>query len=424
MNVAGVERREGSPDRILLVVTPNADYGRDVRERLNRDWTVHEAASGAAALSLLQQVEVDVLLLDRWLPDLDSEELVLLLRQRYAELQLFELDSQTRELLEPAADQPGVNIELARSVAEKLQRGPARLAPLAADAGAISPLPAPAQNEALCRPLPGMSGQSEAMQRIYRLVRLVAARDTAVLLTGESGTGKELLAQSVHQLSRRASQPLVIVNCAAIPESLLEAELFGYVRGAFTGAMQARIGRIHAAHRGTLFLDEIGELPLSMQSKLLRFLQNGEVQRLGSTDVFQVDVRVIAATNVNLLQRAAEGQFRQDLYYRLCTFPIDLPPLRQRRDDILLLAQAFLEQLAAAAGQTPPALHPTMGRLLQSYNWPGNVRELQHTIERAYILAEAAPELTPEHFPFLLQQFQLKEILAEGAEFGPDRAFS
>src|ERR1700743_2595794 len=174
-----------------------------------------------------------------------------------------------------------------------------------------------------------MIGSSRAMEQVYRLVQMVAARDTTVLVTGETGTGKELVAGAVHALSKRAKHPFVVVNCAAIPESLLEAELFGHARGAFTGAVQSRLGRIHVAQGGTLFLDEVGELPLSMQAKLLRFLQSGEVQRLGSSDVFQVDVRVIAATNATLLERVAAGTFRQDLYYRLAVFPIHLPPLRE-----------------------------------------------------------------------------------------------
>ena len=165
--------------------------------------------------------------------------------------------------------------------------------------------------------LAGLVGSSPAMQRVFHLVRRVAPRDTAVLLTGETGTGKEVIARAIHDLSSRASRPLVTVNCAAIPEALLESELFGHTRGAFTGAVQSRLGRIHAAQGGTLFLDEVGDMPPGLQAKLLRFLENGEVQRLGSSDVFRVDVRVIAATNANLSDRIAEKQFREDLFYRL-----------------------------------------------------------------------------------------------------------
>jgi transcriptional regulator with GAF, ATPase, and Fis domain len=226
---------------------------------------------------------------------------------------------------------------------------------------------------------------------------LVIPRDTTVLIIGETGTGKELMARAIHDLSPRARQPFVIVNCAAIPETLLESELFGYSRGAFTGAFQSRLGRIHAAHGGTLFLDEVGGLPLGMQGKLLRFLQEGEVQRLGSADVFRVDVRVIAATNVDLARATAEGRFNNALYYRLCVFPIQLPPLRQRREDILPLATHFLESLCRKAAVPRKSIPSEVAGALEAHSWPGNVRELKHTIERAFILSENMSALCSEH---------------------------
>jgi transcriptional regulator with GAF, ATPase, and Fis domain len=186
--------------------------------------------------------------------------------------------------------------------------------------------------------LAGMIGTSAKMLHVYRLARLVAPRDTAVLIVGATGTGKELLAREIHQLSKRSRGPFVVVNCAAIPEALLEAELFGFTRGAFTGAFQSRLGRVQSAHGGTLLLDEVGELPLSMQAKLLRFVQEGEVQRLGSAAIVRVDARLIASTNADLLQRVRQNRFREDLYYRLAVFPLDLPRLRDRADDILPLA--------------------------------------------------------------------------------------
>ena len=182
-------------------------------------------------------------------------------------------------------------------------------------------------------PLPGMLGHSPSLRQVYRLTRLVAPRLTTVLVTGETGTGKELVARAVHALSPRRERPFVVINCAAIPEPLLEAELFGYNRGAFTGAIQSRAGRIQMAHGGTLLLDEVGDLPLSMQAKLLRFLQEGEVQRLGSSDTLHVDARVTAATNADLARLVKEGRLRDDLYYRLAVFPIEIDPLRSRRED-------------------------------------------------------------------------------------------
>jgi transcriptional regulator with GAF, ATPase, and Fis domain len=221
------------------------------------------------------------------------------------------------------------------------------------------------------------------------------------LITGETGTGKELVARGIHQISSRAKNPFVVVNCAAIPEQLLEAELFGHARGAFTGAVQSRLGRIHVAHGGTLFLDEVGELPLSMQAKLLRFLQDGEVQRLGSSDVFKVDVRVISATNVNLLRCVKEKQFRQDFYYRLAVFPLELPPLRERRDDIVPLAEHFLIGFSEQSPAPAKKLSSSAAAILRQHRWPGNVRELQHAVERAFILAGNETQLRSAHFSML-----------------------
>jgi transcriptional regulator with GAF, ATPase, and Fis domain len=247
--------------------------------------------------------------------------------------------------------------------------------------------------------LPGMIGTSVAMQEVYRLTRMVSKRDTTVLITGETGTGKELVAEAVHKLSPRAKQPFVVVNCAAIPEALLEAELFGHARGAFTGAVQSRLGKIHAAQGGTLFLDEIGELPLAMQAKLLRFLQSGEVQRLGSADLHRVDVRVICATNVNLGALVEAKQFRMDLYYRLEVFPIGLPSLQERGGDIEKLADHFLALLGEESGMPGKRLSEDAVALLKRRAWPGNVRELQHAMERAFILSGEELLLEAEHFP-------------------------
>jgi transcriptional regulator with GAF, ATPase, and Fis domain len=264
--------------------------------------------------------------------------------------------------------------------------------------------------EKLAEPLPGMIGSGRAMQNVYRMVRMVATRDTTVLVTGETGTGKELVAEAIHKLSPRARQPFVVVNCAAIPEALLEAELFGHARGAFTGAVQSRLGRIHVAQGGTLFLDEVGELPLSMQSKLLRFLQNGEVQRLGSPDVYRVDVRVVCATNVRLLELVQAKQFRLDLYYRLAIFPIVVPPLRDRMEDIESLANHFLAGLAADIKVTPRTLKESALQFLQHAHWNGNVRELQHAVERAFILAGNETHFGAEHFQPFREDSQLREI--------------
>jgi transcriptional regulator with GAF, ATPase, and Fis domain len=240
--------------------------------------------------------------------------------------------------------------------------------------------------------LRGMIGDSEPMRRVYELTHMVARRDTTVLVSGESGTGKDMIAQAIHLISLRQTQPFIVINCAAIPESLLEAELFGYVKGSFTGAVQSRIGRIHAAHMGTLFLDEIGDMPLSLQSKMLRFLEQGEVQRIGGNDNLKVDVRVVAATNADLQSLVKQHLFREDLYYRLAVFPIKLPSLRERVDDIQKLAEAFLAKFCPGAILSPEALG-----VLREHDWPGNVRELRNVLERSSIIIGSEREILPRH---------------------------
>jgi sigma-54-dependent transcriptional regulator len=248
--------------------------------------------------------------------------------------------------------------------------------------------------------LPGMTGHSPSLRRVYRLARLVAPRQTTVLLTGETGTGKELVARALHTLSPRRERPFVVINCAAIPEPLLEAELFGYNRGAFTGAFQSRVGRIQLAQGGSVLLDEVGDLPLSLQAKFLRFLQEGEVQRLGSSDALRIDARIIAATNANLCRLVKEGRFRDDLYYRLAVFPLEIDPLRMRREDIAPLSEHFLNIFCQDAHVPAKTFSAAAARALEQYSWPGNVRELRQVIERAFILAEDQLELQLEHFPW------------------------
>jgi transcriptional regulator with GAF, ATPase, and Fis domain len=233
-------------------------------------------------------------------------------------------------------------------------------------------------------------GQSSALEALARQVELVAPTASTVLILGESGTGKELVAREVHRRSTRASKPLITVNCAAVPRELYESEFFGHARGAFTGALRDRAGRFELANGGTLFLDEVGEIPLELQSKLLRVLQEGELERVGEERTRRVDVRLIAATNRDLLAEAEAGRFRQDLYYRLSVFPIELPPLRRRVEDIPPLAEHFLTLAARKLGRPKPRLTLADAQRLQRYRWPGNVRELQHVIERAVIIADGA----------------------------------
>jgi PAS domain S-box-containing protein len=235
-------------------------------------------------------------------------------------------------------------------------------------------------------------GSSSSLKKVLKNVERVAPTDSTVLITGETGTGKELIARAIHNLSPRKNKPLVKVNCAAIPAGLIESELFGHEKGAFTGALTKKMGRFEVADKGTIFLDEIGELPLDLQSKLLRVLQEGEFERVGGTQTFKVSVRVIAATNRDLEQLSKTGQYRPDLYYRLNVFPIHLPALREREGDIPLLVQYFVRKFAANLGKKIDRIPERMITALQRYQWPGNIRELEHVIERAVILSEG-PEL-------------------------------
>jgi two-component system response regulator FlrC len=242
----------------------------------------------------------------------------------------------------------------------------------------------------------GIVCEDPAFCQVMELVRAVADRDTTVLVTGESGTGKEVVARALHSASPRGSGPYVALNCAAIPESLLESELFGHEKGAFTGATAAHPGMFEQAHGGTLLLDEVGEMAPGLQAKLLRVLETRKVVRLGSTRDREVDVRVIAATNRELEAEVQAGRFRQDLYFRLNVFPIHIPPLRERLADILPLARHFLAILGSSPGRTSPTLSAAAEAALMAYGWPGNVRELQNAVERATILA-GGEVLTPKH---------------------------
>jgi two-component system, NtrC family, response regulator PilR len=246
--------------------------------------------------------------------------------------------------------------------------------------------------------LDNIIGQSPKMRAIFDLIQTIAPQTSRVLITGESGTGKELVARAIHENSLRAQAPFITINCGAFPETLLESELFGYMKGAFTGANENRQGLFQAAHGGTLFMDEIGNMSLTMQVKLYRVLQEGKVRPIGSTDEIDVDVRIIAATNKDFEKEIAEGRFREDLYYRLSVIPIQLPALRERREDIPLLARHFLERFRKSMEKPVEGLSPEAVRRLEAYDWPGNVRELENTMERAVAL-ETGPEISLRVLP-------------------------
>jgi formate hydrogenlyase transcriptional activator len=267
--------------------------------------------------------------------------------------------------------------------------------------------------------LPRIVGNSDALRQVLGMVRIVAPTDATVLITGETGTGKELIAEAIHKCSDRSYGPFVKVNCAAIPEGLLESELFGHERGAFTGAVTRSVGRFERANRGTLFLDEIGDLPLELQPKILRVLQERQFERLGGAATIHTDVRVICATHRNLVEMVEESQFRADLFYRLSVFPIELPPLRDRPEDIRLLVQHFAMDYAARMRKPIVAIADQFMAALVRHSWPGNVRELQNFIERSVILSKGAvlngslPELTYTKLstPVTLEEAERSHIL-------------
>jgi transcriptional regulator with GAF, ATPase, and Fis domain len=385
---------------VVVATTNDALRSHIVNILTSWKWPVQEARGGADALNKLEISECELLLLDRCLPDLDADELTAMIKAQFPGVDIMMLDSDTGRATATAPLRTPSAVYLLQTLAAGTDLSLSQNASVRRDGYRSPTSQGSAAREKTTNPaqaLPGMVGDSEAARQVYRFTRLVAERETTVLLLGDSGTGKELVAQAVHKLSPRATRPFVVINCAAIPETLLESELFGYTRGAFTGAAQSRVGRIHAAQGGTLFLDEIGDLPLDLQAKLLRFLESGEVQRLGSSDVFRVDVRVVAATNAELQRKVANGEFRKDLFYRLSVFPIVLPALRTRQEDIVPLAEYFLEMMQSK----PMRLSTEAMAVLQAYDWPGNVRELKHVIERATILAGADEVIGARHIMIL-----------------------
>ena len=372
----------------VVVVTPNDRLREAFREKLLPErWNVHQARSGASALELLRRNALynAVLLLDPLLPDLEPEGFRAIVASRFPETQVLLINSQTGQLL-------GGNA-LPSPISEKL----VTLINSSGNFRVHGFMPGDHEGQRVPFERRGvtqgrMIGRSEPIRRVWALTRMVAARKTTVLITGESGTGKEVLAQEIQSLSERRHRPFVVVNCSAIPDALLESELFGYTKGAFTGAVQSRIGRIQSAHGGVLFLDEIGDMPLALQGKILRFLEQGEVQKLGGNENLKVDVRVIAATNADLKRLVAEGRFRGDLYYRLAVFPIHLPPLRERMDDLGLLSLSMMKKHHPGIFLTPEALE-----ILAHHTWPGNIRELRNVIERAVVLGGTGSEVKAEH---------------------------
>jgi two-component system response regulator HydG len=345
------------------------------------------ASDGGAALQLLRRPEVAVLLTDLMMPGMDGQELLATARALRPDVEVVlmtaygTVEAAVNAMKDGAYDfltKPLKRHALVKTVQKALERH-ALLAENQALKAQLADLGAPGGRT--------LVGQSPAFRSLLDTIRQAAPSSATVLLVGESGTGKELAARALHELSPRAGGPFVPVNCGAFPETLLEAELFGVEKGAFTGATARRQGRFERAHGGTLLLDEVGEMPFGAQVKLLRALQESEIERLGGTQTVPIDVRVVAATSKDLGREVAEGRFREDLFYRLNVVEIRLPPLSWRREDIPLLADHFLRRFAAKNGKTVRGFTPEAVAALEDYAWPGNVRELEHAVERAVVLA-------------------------------------
>jgi DNA-binding NtrC family response regulator len=441
--------------RTALVTSADRSFRQRLAQTLSGlRWNVREAEGGAEAWAEAEATQLEAVIVDSWLPDLDLGEFITDFRSSFPNVDILTADGTAQldgprgpyrqELLYAMrqcqdtdtaawntapvlADAPAASIahwplKLESPATENSRAiGNVALAPLPLTSSleptpcgvdsiglperqlmpALQSIPArqpsPARQPAVER-LPELIGNAACMLEISRRVRLVAPRLTPVLIEGPTGSGKEIVAESLHRLSTRSKKPFVAINCAAIPEALLEAELFGHTRGAFTGAVQGRTGRIESADGGTLFLDEIGEMPLALQSKLLRFVECGELQRVGENETVKVDVRVIAATHRPLAALAQSGTFRSDLYYRLAVFLIRTPALSEHAEDLPLLVAHFMQEL----GRKSPLkqVDETATAMLAAHNWPGNVRELEHVLERGVILAGDSPVLTAAEIDF------------------------
>ena len=389
-----------SQPRPLLLVDDEGTFRTGVAEWLaGQNFQVTQASTVAEALDRLEGFAYDVVLTDLKLPDGDGTHILEAARARYPEIVVIvvtghgSIRAAVDAIRQGAADfvtKPFQLAELDMALERALERSRLR-----------------AENTYLREQLreryrmDQLVGRSAVMQEVFTIVETVAPTNSTILILGETGTGKELVARAIHHLSPRAAERFVALNCSAIPETLLEAELFGHVKGAFTGAVANRPGRFEMAHRGTLFLDEIGTMPMPLQAKLLRALQQREVERLGEARPIRIDVRVLAATNADLEQMVKQGTFRGDLYYRLNVIPVQLPPLRDRRDDVPLLVRDMLLRLGAQA--VPPRTDVTFSqdamRRLMAFDWPGNIRQLENTVERALALSPGRTQIDASVLP-------------------------
>jgi DNA-binding NtrC family response regulator len=385
----------------ILVVDDEAAQRQLLTSALAKDHLVVAAANGAEAVQLLSARSFDLIITDERMPDMDGLELIRWVREHVPEVPIIVLTAYgsivtaveamklgaQEYLTKPLKSLDELRLVVARTLQQLMLRNQTLLLR--------------AENEAQF-PADIVAG-SHAMKHVLQLAAQVAPQATTVLVTGESGTGKEVVARFIHRRSPRSEGPFVAVNCAALAETLLESELFGHEKGAFTGAVQARRGRFELAHGGTLFLDEVGEMSVNLQAKLLRVLQEQQFEMVGGTRTITVDVRIIAATNKELARAMEDKSFREDLYYRLSVFPITIPPLRERREDILPLAEFLARKISIRMGRHFKALSSEAQKILYNYGWPGNVRELQNALERSLIVAKT-DTILPEDLALHLDQ--------------------
>ncbi len=371
----------------ILVVDDEPSQRQFISGSLAKEYEVVTAANGVEASQLLLHRSFSLVITDERMPEMSGIELIRWMREKSPETPVIMLTAYGSietavEAIKLGAEEylikPLKSPEELRVVVNKVLRSRTMR-----DRSLLH------QQETEAALPHDVVAENDSMKRIFQLANQVAQQPTTVLLTGESGTGKEVVARFIHSRSPRKDHAFVAINCSAIPETLLESELFGHEKGSFTGAIQTRRGRFELADGGTLFLDEIAEMGVNLQVKLLRVLQEQHFERVGSDRTMAVDVRVIAATNQDLAKSIASGSFREDLYYRINVFPIHLPPLRERREDILPLAEYFLKSLSVRVGKSVPSINPEARDLLRSYDWPGNARELANAIERALIISQA-----------------------------------
>jgi two-component system, NtrC family, response regulator AtoC len=402
-------------ERAKILLVEDEDLSRDSLIRLLKmtGFNVRGAANGKLALSFLSHEQFDIIITDLFLPDINGIDILKQVKELspFTEVILItghaSAETAVKAMKEGAFDyvtKPLSFDELSITISKALEKRQLL-----------------SENVYLKQQLhnkydfANIIGSSPIMQKLFERMKRIANTDSTALVLGESGTGKELVARALHFNSQRKDKPFIPVNCAAIPENLLESELFGYVKGAFTGAIRDKIGKFEAANMGSIFLDEIGTMPMHLQTKLLRVLQEQEVERIGSTKTIQLDVRVISATNLNLEEEVKKGSFREDLYYRLNVIPIQLPPLRERTEDILALLKYFIEKNCTDMKRPLMSISNEALEMLEAYRWPGNVRELENVVERVVALTDGN-RITASDLPSNIREEVLTKVTERGVD--------